>query len=47
MTLFVCTECCEEECQEQQGCTLSMPKTRIVCPIYCSPDEYGRIRVPV
>ena len=54
MTLFVCTMCCEEECemagwntQEARGCTLNKPKTRDVYPVYCSPDQYGRIRVPV
>jgi hypothetical protein len=47
MTLYICTECCEEEAQEQQGCSISKPKTRDVYPIYCSPDGYGRIRVPV
>ena len=47
MTLFVCTVCCEEEGQEDRGCTLNAPKTRDIYPVYCSPDQYGRIRVPV
>jgi hypothetical protein len=46
MTLYVCTVCCEEECQEQQGCTWTKPKTRDNFPIYCTPDACGRIRVP-
>ena len=46
MTLFVCTMCCEEEGQEARGCTFDKPKTRDIYPVYCTPDHYGRIRVP-
>ena len=47
MTLFVCTECCDDEGQEAQGCSIAKPKSRDAISIYCTPDEYGRIRVPV
>ena len=41
--ILVCTECSEGH----KACTLMTDDARTQVPVYCSPDEQGRIRVPV
>ena len=43
MTIYVCCQCKELK----KACTLIQDDNRRALPIYCTPDQWGKIRVPI